>query len=48
LPHLEIDSMTPTEKKRLIKNLTTEMKIAAESLDFELAAEIRDKIKEIG
>ena len=47
LPHLEIDSMTPMEKKRLIKNLQTEMRLAAQDLNFELAAEIRDKIKEI-
>ena len=47
LPHLEVDAMTPMEKKRLIKNLTTEMRMAAQDLNFELAAEIRDKIKEI-
>jgi excinuclease ABC subunit B len=44
LPHLEVDSMIPMEKKRLIKNLTTEMRLAAQDLNFELAAEIRDKI----
>ncbi|HKC04898.1 MAG TPA: excinuclease ABC subunit UvrB [Patescibacteria group bacterium] len=48
LPHLELDAMTPMEKKRLIKNLTTEMRLAAQDLNFELAAGIRDKIKEIG
>jgi excinuclease ABC subunit B len=47
LPHLDLDSMTPMEKKRLIKNLMTEMRLAAQDLNFELAAEIRDKIKEI-
>ncbi len=47
LPHLEVDAMTPMEKKRLIKNLTTEMRLAAQDLNFELAAQIRDKIKEI-
>jgi len=47
LPHLEVDSMTPMERKRLIKNLQTEMRLAAQDLDFELAAEIRDKIKDI-
>ncbi len=47
LPHLELDAMTPMEKKRLIKKLTNEMRIAAQDLNFELAAEIRDKIKEI-
>jgi len=47
LPHLEIDSMTPMEKKRLIKNLQTEMRLAAQDLNFELAAEIRDKVREL-
>jgi excinuclease ABC subunit B len=47
LPHMDIDSMTPMEVKRLVKNLTTEMRLAAQDLNFELAAEIRDKIKDI-
>lgn len=47
LPHLELDAMTPMERKRLVKNLTTEMRLAAQDLNFELAAEIRDKIKEM-
>jgi excinuclease ABC subunit B len=47
LPHLEIDAMTPMEVKRLVKNLQTEMRLAAQDLNFELAADIRDKIKEI-
>ncbi len=47
LPHLEVDAMTPMEKKRLVKNLRSEMRLAAQDLNFELAAEIRDKIKEI-
>lgn len=47
LPHLDLDAMTPMEKKRLVKNLTTEMRLAAQDLNFELAASIRDKIKEI-
>lgn len=47
LPHLEIDSMTPMEKRRLVKNLTSEMRLAAQDLNFELAAEIRDKIRKI-
>lgn len=47
LPHMDIDSMTPMEKKRLIKNLTTEMRLAAQDLNFELAAEIRDQIRKI-
>jgi excinuclease ABC subunit B len=47
LPHLDVDAMTPMEKKRLIKNLQTEMRLAAQDLNFELAAEIRDKIRTI-
>lgn len=47
LPNIDVDSLTPTEKKKLIKNLNTEMRIAAQDLNFELAAEIRDKIREM-
>ena len=47
LPHLDVDAMTPMEKTRLVKNLQTEMRLAAQDLNFELAAEIRDKIKEL-
>ncbi len=47
LPHLEVDAMTPMEKKRLVKSLQTEMRLAAQDLNFELAAQIRDKIKEL-
>jgi len=47
LPHIDVDSLTPMEKKKLIKSLTTEMRLAAQDLNFELAAEIRDKIKKI-
>ncbi len=47
LPHLEIDGLTPMDRKRLAKNLRKEMVMAAQDLNFELAAEIRDKIKEI-
>lgn len=47
LPHIEIDSMTPMEKKRLVKNLNTEMRLAAQDLNFELAAKIRDEIRKI-
>lgn len=47
LPHIDFDGLTPMDKKRLIKNLRKEMMLAAQDLNFELAAEIRDKIKEI-
>jgi excinuclease ABC subunit B len=42
------DSLTPYDKKELIKTLKTEMRKAATDLNFELAAQIRDKVKEIG
>jgi excinuclease ABC subunit B len=41
------DSLTPMDKKKLISKLRKEMKIAAQDLNFELAAKIRDKIKEL-
>jgi excinuclease ABC subunit B len=47
LPHIDVDSLTPMEKKKLIKNLTTEMRLAAQDLNFELAAGIRDKINSL-
>src|SRR3990167_1314392 len=47
LPHIDMDGLTPMDKKRLVKNLKKEMILAAQDLNFELAAEIRDKITEI-
>ena len=47
LEQLDIDSLTPQEKNKLVKNLKTEMRIAATDLNFELAIEIRDKIKDL-
>jgi excinuclease ABC subunit B len=47
LPNIDADSLTPMDKKQLVKKLRQEMKIAAQDLHFELAAEIRDKIKDI-
>lgn len=44
---IDIDSMTPSDKIRFIKYLRTEMRLAAQDLNFELAAEIRDKIIKI-
>ncbi|MBN1970375.1 MAG: UvrB/UvrC motif-containing protein, partial [Candidatus Delongbacteria bacterium] len=41
------ESLTPMDKKKLVKKLRREMKIAAQDLNFELAAAIRDKIYEI-
>ena len=42
---VDADSLTPMEKKKLIKNLQTEMRLAAQDLNFELAGKIRDRIK---
>ena len=39
--------MTPEEAKAEVKRLTEEMKNAARMLEFEYAAQIRDKIAEI-
>ena len=39
--------LSPAEREKLIESLTAEMKRAAARLDFELAAKIRDRIKEI-
>ncbi len=47
LPHIDLDGLMPMDKKRLIMNLRREMILAAHDLNFELAAEIRDKIKEL-
>lgn len=41
------DSLTPSDVKRVIKDLKREMRLAAEDLNFELAAQIRDKIREL-
>jgi excinuclease ABC subunit B len=47
LPHIELSSLTPGETKKLIQNLKTEMRLAAQDLNFELAIEIRDKVREL-
>lgn len=44
---IDPDSLTPYDKKKLVKDLKTEMRKTAAELNFELAAQIRDKIKEI-
>ncbi|MFQ7104035.1 MAG: UvrB/UvrC motif-containing protein, partial [Neglectibacter timonensis] len=38
---------TPAEKRMMIEKLTKEMKAAAKLLEFEHAAYLRDKIKEL-
>jgi excinuclease ABC subunit B len=47
LPHIDVDSLTAQDKKKLVKRLQKEMRLAAEDLNFELAADIRDKMKEL-
>jgi len=47
LSKIDTDSLTPLEKKRLAKNLEKEMRLAAQDLNFELAIEIREKIKSL-
>uniref|UniRef100_A0A7C3Z2M5 UvrABC system protein B n=1 Tax=candidate division WOR-3 bacterium TaxID=2052148 RepID=A0A7C3Z2M5_UNCW3 len=43
----EIEEITEEDKIKLLEILTAEMKRAAENMEFEKAAKIRDKIKEI-
>ena len=47
LPDIDTNSLTPMDRKRLIKNLQKEMVLAAHDLNFELAAEIRDRVKKL-
>lgn len=44
---IEVDQLTPQERKKYIKKLEQEMRQAARDLDFEKAAKLRDKIREI-
>ena len=44
---LKDESLTPYDKKKLIKKLEKEMRQQAENLNFELAIKIRDKVKEL-
>ena len=47
LSEINIEALTPQEKKSLSAQLTKAMRQVARDLDFELAAQIRDKINEI-
>jgi len=47
LTKINKESLTPYDKKKLIKKLEQEMKKYAQDLNFEMAIKIRDKIKEI-
>jgi excinuclease ABC subunit B len=45
--NLDPNQLTPEDRLKLTKRLTKQMKEAARDLNFELAAQIRDKIQEI-
>ena len=47
LPDIDTDGLTPMDKRKLVIRLRTEMRLAAQDLNFELAAEIRDKINQL-
>jgi len=44
---IDLNQIIPEDRERMIKKLQREMKRAATDLNFELAAKLRDKIKEI-
>jgi len=43
----DIKSLIPMDKRKLTLRLKREMKLAADDMNFELAAKIRDKIREL-
>ena len=47
LQAVEPEALTPDERKKLVTKLTRRMKAAANEMDFELAAIIRDKISQL-
>jgi excinuclease ABC subunit B len=47
LGDLDIAGLTPMDKRKLAVKLRREMRLSAQDLNFELAAEIRDKISEL-
>ncbi|MBP9691224.1 excinuclease ABC subunit UvrB [Candidatus Woesebacteria bacterium] len=44
---LDTESMTPMDKKKMVKKLEREMKQYAEEMNFEAAIALRDKVREI-
>jgi len=46
-PLMEKEVLLPDDRDRLVKRLRAEMKLAAKDLDFETAAQLRDKIRYI-
>lgn len=47
LTGIDQSSLTPYDKKKIVKKLEKEMRKQAQQLNFELAIEIRDKIREL-
>lgn len=47
LQKIEVQSLTPKETKALIQRFSQAMRQAARDLDFELAASLRDKVKQL-
>lgn len=47
LDTLDVESMTPMDKKKTVKKLEREMKQYAEEMNFEAAIALRDKIREM-
>lgn len=45
--HLDPSSLTTYDKKKIVKKLEKEMKVQAESMNFEMAIQLRDKIREL-
>ena len=47
LEKIEPDSMTPFDKKKMVKKLSREMKQYADEMNFESAILLRNKIREL-
>jgi excinuclease ABC subunit B len=47
IEHLDVESLTSYDKKKILKKLEREMKRQAENMNFELAIQLRDKIQEL-
>ncbi|MEK7109752.1 MAG: excinuclease ABC subunit UvrB [Patescibacteria group bacterium] len=47
LDEINLESLTPYDKKKLVKKMEREMKNQAENLNFELAIKIREKLKQL-
>jgi len=47
LVSLDTESLTPKDKRKLVIKLRKEMRLAAQELNFELAAQLRDMVKKL-